>query len=255
MVRLPLIFLVLAFPAGSLAAGERKAADDRLYEMRVYYANPGKLDALHARFRDHTCKLFEKHGMTNVGYFVPLENKENKLVYFLAYPDRAARDKAWKGFLGDAAWKKAFQDSIKDGKLVGKIESVFLQATDYSPKPGPLQGERVFEMRTYTATPGNLKHLNARFRDHTLKLFDKHGMTNVVYWNLAPGQKGEDDTLIYLLSHKSVAAAKKSFGSFREDPAWNAARQASEAKAGGSLTTKGGVRSVFLKGTDYSPIR
>jgi hypothetical protein len=64
-------------------------SDARLYEMRVYWAAPGKLDALHARFRDHTTKLFAKHGMTNVGYFVPVgDNPERKLVYFLAYPDR-----------------------------------------------------------------------------------------------------------------------------------------------------------------------
>src|SRR5687767_12982798 len=59
------------------------------YEMRIYYAAPGKLDDLHARFRDHTLRLFKKHGIRNVGYWVPIDNKENKLIFLLAYPNRA----------------------------------------------------------------------------------------------------------------------------------------------------------------------
>jgi hypothetical protein len=114
----------------------------------------------------------------------------------------------------------------------------------------------VFELRTYTATKGNLGHLNDRFKDHTIKLFEKHGMTNVVYWNALKGQKGEDTQLVYLLAHKSPDAAKKSFDTFRMDPDWVAARKASEEKAGGSLTEpKGGVVSEFLKPTEYSPLK
>ena len=113
----------------------------------------------------------------------------------------------------------------------------------------------MFELRTYTTTKGNLDALHARFRDHTIKLFEKHGMTNVAYWAPLKGQKGADDTLIYILAHKSVDAAKASFDAFRQDPDWIAARKASEEKAGGSLTTKDGVKSVFMKATDYSATR
>jgi hypothetical protein len=80
-------------------------------------------------------------------------------------------------------------------------------------------------------------------------------MTNVGYWTPAKEQKGADNTLIYILAHKSVNAAKKSFDEFRKDPDWIAAREASEKKAGGSLTVKDGVKSTFMKATDYSPIR
>ena len=223
--------------AMTTTADDKKAAKDtRVYEMRVYYAAPGKLDALNARFRDHTVKLFEKHGMTNVGYFVPVgDNKDNKLVYFLSYPSKEARDQSWKAFGADPDWKKAHAESEKDGKLVAKNEQKFLSATDYSPmlKIGAGKKDRVFELRTYTATKGNLPGLDARFRDHTIKLFEKHGMTNVVYWHLLPDQKGADTTLIYLLAHDSPEAAKKSFDSFRMDPDWVAARKASEEKAGG----------------------
>jgi hypothetical protein len=226
--------------------------------MRVYYAAEGKLEALHARFRDHTVALFAKHGMTNVGYFVPEgENKDNKLVYFLAFPDKAARDASFKAFGADPAWKAAAAASEKDGKILSKIESVFLTPTDYSPVPViETKGGRVFELRTYTTTKGNLPGLDARFRDHTMKLFARHGMNNLVYWNVAPGNPQAETLLIYLLTHATEDKAKASFAAFRQDPEWLAARKASEEKAGGSLTeAKDGVVSEFLVPTDYSPLK
>ncbi len=104
--------------------------------MRTYFAAPDKLEALHARFRDHTCKLFIKHGMQLVGFWVPMDkNKkyENKLVYILGFPSREARDKAFKEFGQDPEWIKARDESEKNGKIVEKVESVFMTATDYSP--------------------------------------------------------------------------------------------------------------------------
>jgi hypothetical protein len=115
-------------------ADEKPAADGRVFEMRTYYANPGKMQALHARFRDHTCKLFEKHGITLVGFWSPIdkEKSEEVLVYILAYPSKEAADKSWKAFREDADWIKAKAESEKDGGLVKKVESVFLKGTDYS---------------------------------------------------------------------------------------------------------------------------
>ena len=236
----------------ALAAGD----DSRCYEMRTYYAAPGKLDAMNARFRDHTCKLFEKHGMINIGYWMPVDNPESKLVYLLAYASREAREQSWKAFMADPEWQAAYKKSEADGKLVAKAESVFLSATDYSPPIRPVVAEpRVFELRTYTAAPGRLANLNARFRDHTVALFKKHGITNVGYWTPMKDQKGAEDTLIYLLAHRSQEAARNSFDAFRQDPAWLTARKESEAKAGGSLTVEGGVKSVFMMATDYSPMK
>lgn len=251
--------LLLGLSFGLLAtvvsAADKK--DAPLYELRVYYAAEGKLDALHARFRDHTCGLFEKHGMKNVGYWVPLENPERKLVYLLEHKDRAARDKSFKDFAADPAWKAAHAASEKDGKLTTKIEAHFLQTTDYSPELKIEKlGDRVFELRTYITTPNNLDDLDARFRDHTMKLFAKHGMTNLIYFHLTPDQPNADKTLVYFLAHKSHEAGQKSFADFRADPVWIAARKASEEKAGGSLTVaEGGVKSEYLTPTDYSPLK
>ena len=231
--------------------------DTRCYEMRVYFANAGKLDDLHARFRNHTVKLFEKHGMTNIGYWTPIENTDNKLVYILAYPSREAREASWKAFQADPDWQAAKAESEKNGALVGKVESTFLSATDFSPEiKATSAAPRVFELRTYTATPNNLDHLLKRFREHTVALFTKHGMTQFGYWTPMKDQPGADNTLVYILAHKSKEAAAASFKAFREDPDWIAAKDTSEKEGGGSLTVvPDGVKSVFMQATDYSPTK
>jgi hypothetical protein len=236
------------------------AKDTRCFELRTYTAGPGKLEDLHNRFRNHTLKLFEKHGIQSIGYWVPMDNDgkpENKLVFLLAYADREAREKAWQNFLDDPEWQTVFKASEKGGALVTKVENPYLAATDYSPeiKPSKGTGPRTFELRIYKTPPGRLDALNARFRDHTLNLFSKHGMTNFGYWT-PMDEKSKSNTLIYILAHKSREAAAESFANFRKDPDWVAARKASEEKAGGSLTlATNGVTSIFMTPTDYSPTR
>lgn len=270
--------LVLA-AVGPAGAAEK---ENRLFELRVYYAAKGKLDNLHARFRDHTVKLFEKHGITNIGYWVPVQNPDERLIYVIAHKDMESRNKSFKEFAADPDWQKAAKESEKDGKIVAKIDYFFMNATDYSPpiKADKWDGERVFELRTYITPAKGLDAINARFRDHTMKLFEKYAMTNVAYWNLADGEKANCEkvlkactamdgekcecdpkadakgvALVYLLSHASQEAAKKSFEAFRLDADWVKARTASEEKAGGSLTVKDGVKSLFMKATDYSPTK
>ena len=112
------------------------AADSRCFEMRTYYAAPGKLEALNARFRDHTCALFKKHGMEIVGFWIPADKDkgaDNTLVYILAHKSREEARKSWAAFIADPAWKKAQQESEVNGRLVTKVDSVYLSATDYSP--------------------------------------------------------------------------------------------------------------------------
>lgn len=105
---------------------------ERFFELRTYHCNEGKLDALNARFRNHTNALFQRHGMELVGYWMPVDQKDT-LIYVLAYPSKEAREKAWKEFGDDPDWKKARTESEKDGALVKKVDSVFMTPTDYSP--------------------------------------------------------------------------------------------------------------------------
>jgi hypothetical protein len=255
MIRTTAIALLLAAASTLSMFAADSAPAKEIYEMRVYYAPEGKLDTLHARFRDHTMKLFEKHGIKNVGYFVPEgENPEHKLVYFIAHASKEARDKSFKEFGADPEWQKAAKESEKNGKIVSKIESTLLTTTDYSPALKiEKKGGRVFELRTYTTPEGKLDDLHARFRDHTLKLFEKHGMENVVYWTKTPDQKDAQTTLIYLLAHKDKEAGKKSWDAFRQDPDWLKAK--TESEKNGSLTVQNGAKSEILVPTDYSPLK
>ncbi|MBC8111767.1 MAG: NIPSNAP family protein [Verrucomicrobia bacterium] len=234
---------------------ESPKPDSRLYEMRVYYAEPDKLNDLIARFRDHTTRLFEKHGMTNEAYFTPIENKDNKLVYVLSYKNKENREKSWKAFLDDPDWKKAAEASEKNGKLITKIDAIFLKTTDFSPKKIAKTGtpNRVFELRTYKATPNHLPNLLARFRNHTTKLFSKYEMTNLWYWTFTEKEQGADDMLIYFLAHPSQEAGLEAFKKFGNDADWQTVRKASEEKAGSSLTEY--VKSEYMTATDFSPIK
>lgn len=253
------LFLVSAVAVGlsGCASAPQRNTDTRCYEMRIYYSPAGRLDDLHARFRDHTMKLFEKHGIQNIGYWVPIHNTENKLVYIVAYPSRAARDKSWKEFASDPEWKAVQKQSEANGRIVTNVVQIFMQPTDYSPllKTGNVSGDGVFEWRTYTTPAGVLPNLDERFRDYTMKLFKQHGMHNWAYFHKMPDQKDADRTLIYFLTHKSEDAGKASFAAFRADPKWVAAKADSESKAAGPLTIKDGVKSVFLVPTDYSPTK
>jgi NIPSNAP len=114
---------------------ETKKVDARIYELRTYYVLPGRMPAMQARFRDHTTKLFEKHGMTVVGFWNPSNPKEadTKLIYMLSYPSKEAAEKSWKAFQADPVWKEAREASEKDGKIVDHVDSVYLNPTDYSP--------------------------------------------------------------------------------------------------------------------------
>jgi hypothetical protein len=107
----------------------------RIFEIRTYTANEGKLDALNARFRNHTLRLFERHGMKNIGYWVPQDAplKQNTLIYVLAHPSREAAAKSWDAFRNDPEWQKARADSEARGPIVNRVDSIFVQATDYSP--------------------------------------------------------------------------------------------------------------------------
>ncbi len=131
------VMLVLGVFATGFFLGEERgkaASNARVFEMRTYYTHPGKLPNLLARFRNHTTKLFEKHGMANIGYWVPQDSpaKDNTLIYIISHPSRDAADKAWKDFQGDETWKKVRAASEESGKIVEKVDRVFMDATDFS---------------------------------------------------------------------------------------------------------------------------
>jgi len=136
---LPATFLSTSLWAGSQQDNAHPPqASTGVYELRVYHAAPGKLEALLARFREHTTKLFERHGMKNVAYWTPVDEpeKSNTLVYILHHPSREAAAANWKSFQDDPEWKSVHDKSEANGKLVDKVDSTFLVLTDFSPRLG-----------------------------------------------------------------------------------------------------------------------
>jgi NIPSNAP len=115
---------------------ETETGADTVYELRIYHAAPGKLDALLARFRDHTMKLFERHGMKSVAYWTLVDEpqKSNMLIYILQHPSRAAAEANWKSFQDDPEWKSVKEKSEENGKLAEKVDSTFMSLTEFSPR-------------------------------------------------------------------------------------------------------------------------
>lgn len=125
-------FLARGVVPGELVAHAQSA---RVFELRTYTAPDGKLEELHKRFRDHTLRIFKNHGMTNVAYFKPQDAplSQNTLVYLISHQSRDAAKANWAAFQADPEWQKVASESQKNGKIVAKVESVFLDPTDYSP--------------------------------------------------------------------------------------------------------------------------
>ena len=137
LIAYSLAALMIGVGLGWTLAGRAAHAQaaNRVFELRTYTAPDGKLEDLHKRFRDHTTRIFQKHGMTNIGYWKPLDAplSQNTLLYVLAYPSREAAKKSWDGFRNDPEWKKVASESQVNGPIVAKVDSVFMEPTDYSP--------------------------------------------------------------------------------------------------------------------------
>jgi hypothetical protein len=129
--------LLVGFVAGNLTnrAIVQAQAANRVFELRTYTAPEGKLSDLHKRFRDHTMRIFQKHGMTNIGYWQPQDEPRaaNTLIYIVSHASREAAAANWKAFGADPEWKKVSAESQVNGRIVEKVDSVFMNATDYSP--------------------------------------------------------------------------------------------------------------------------
>jgi NIPSNAP len=133
-----IVLLATGAVLGRLSTGEAKLnaqGTARVFELRTYTAPDGKLGDLHKRFRDHTLRIFTKHGMTNIVYLSPQDPplSQNTLVYLLAHSSREAAKKSWDGFRNDPEWKKVASESQLNGPLTSKVESMFFDPTDYSP--------------------------------------------------------------------------------------------------------------------------
>ena len=245
----------------------------KIYELRIYTANPGKLPELHARFRDQTMKLFEKHGMENIIYWTLAEDfkdesKDNTLVYILAHKSQEAAEASWKSFHEDPDWQAVAAKSEENGKLLANPPvSVYLNATDFSPDDEPINAKsdkpaRLFELRRYNDGEARVPGTVNRFKTWEAELFRKSGIETLGFWTTA-----DNTAFVYLLGHKDRATADRNwqafFTGFRargNNPPPQAGNDGDAAKArdaGGQRQGRGGsgggIERRWLIPTDYSP--
>ncbi len=217
--------------AGPLSAQEAGAPvsagkpGSKLYELRFYVANPGKLPDLHARFRDHTLGLFEKHGMENIIYWTVSEGDKgdgddaaNMLVYIIAHKDEAAKDASWQAFRTDPEWQAVAKKSEENGKILAKPpRAVFMTETEFSAvdeavHSGSDVAARLWELRQYNDGRERVPSTLDRFGSGEKELFTKQGMQTVKFWTAT-----DNSAFIYLLAHKDKATAEASWKGFSAD--------------------------------------
>ncbi len=215
--------------AAVFSLGVAQAQSGKVYELRTYTANPGKHAELVRFFKEATEPAFARHNMKAIGYWVPQDAPEsNTVIYILEHPSRDEATKNWAAFLADAEWVKQRATFETNGPLSGRPASVFMEKLDIPGAAKTRATPGVFELRTYTAAPGRLNDVIARFRDHTNTIFNRLDMKAVAYWRPldAPDR---DTTLFYIIEHASKPAGVASWDKFRADAEWVKARTASEA--------------------------
>lgn len=250
--------LIVCLSADAQQATTKK--EGKLYEMRFYTTNPGKLPDLHARFRDHTLKLFEKHGIENIIYWNVSESpkgsdedKENLMIYIIAHKNEAAKDASWAAFRSDPEWQAAAKKSEENGKILAKApRAIFMRETDFSPPDEPASSDakapaRLWELRQYNDGAERVPHTVDRFGSGEKEIFTKNGMQTVKFWTAT-----DNSAFIYLLAHKDKAASDASWKGFRaEFPEFMKKYQ--EAHPNLPKGRGNGNEVRFLIPTDYSP--
>ena len=215
-----------------------------LYESRVYIAVPGKLPAINDRFANHTMGFFKKHGIGMMGFWTDDIGTSNQMTYILSFDSMADREKKWAAFQADTGWQQVRAETEQTGPLVAIVRNTFMRLTPYSPKPS--LSSNIQELRVYDAMPGKLPALHDRFSNHTMGLFEKHGIENIAYWI---EDVGTSNRLVYMLGYPSLGDREKGWTAFMADPDWQKAR--AESERDGPL-----VRVTYpsiLRPTPYSP--
>ena len=215
-----------------------------IYEKRVYKAVPGKLPAINARFANHTCAFFKEFDIGMVGFWNDEIGASNQMTYITSFDSMADRDEKWTAFGAHKPWNEVRAETEVDGPLVAQVINSFMTLTDYSPQP--FFKTSLQELRIYDAMPGKMPDLNNRFKNHTMALFEKHGIENVAYWTDAVGTSNR---LTYMLGYPDLAGREKGWSGFQSDPAWQTARAASEEN--GALVRVS--KHSMLRLADYSP--
>jgi hypothetical protein len=215
-----------------------------IYEFRFYTAVPGKLPAINDRFTNHTIGIFKSHGIGIMGFWTDEIGTSNQLTYVLSFDSMADREEKWAAFQADQGWQRVRAESETAGTLVAQVHNSFMRPTPYSPVPS--LKSNIQELRVYDTMPGKLPALHDRFANHTMGLFEKHGIENIGYWT---EEVGVSSRLVYMLGYSSLGDREKSWTAFQADPEWLKAR--AESERNGALVRVS--HHSILRPTPYSP--
>ncbi len=204
-----------------------------LYEARTYHAIGGKIGPLIERISSRVVPIFKRHGIDAIGYWTEVIGEGNKLFYILRYADFADREARWSAFQSDPDLAGLRSEPV----LLDYMENRLLRLTAYSPTPDTT--DPVVEIRIYDALPGKMAALNARFAEHTLGLFERHGIRSIGYWT---EEIGTSSRLFYMVGYPDVGARQRAWDAFLGDAEWQRVR--GESEADGPLLRK--VRSSIL---------
>lgn len=245
-----ILFIFLLFISTSILVKAQHAISSAYFEMRTYTVHDGKMLDLIQRFQNHTRALFTKHGIENVAYFLSEEQPEKQLTFILGYPSAAERDIRWNNFANDPEWKAVATASEANGKIVQKVDQVFMVWAKGLNSAKPPRPSSIFQLRTYHLLPGRLDAIQSRFRDHTQALFEKQGLSNYPYW-ITVEKEGVQPKLVYLIGHQSKEEFNAAFGRFVADPEWLQVRDASEVS--GKIVEK--IDAVFFTSLPFNPMK
>lgn len=273
-----LLTMFLANPASSQTT--QPSTPGRIYELRIYTCNEGKLPLLNARFRDHSIRILAKHGMESLYYWTIQqgagtdgEDAKNMLVYILAHKSRESADASWAAFRADPEWVKVKAESEKDGPLLSKTPvSIFMESVSYSPADEAVNGKtdaspRLFELRKYNDGEARLPGTVDRFGGWEAELFRKHGAQTLGFWTAM-----DKSAFIYLLAYKDADARATTWAGFGAEfrqaqadynaragrgpttaPARDGAGATGARRGGGARGAGAGSENRMLVPTDYSP--
>ncbi len=244
-----IFLLLLLFVATSFSLSAQQFSSS-YFEMRTYTVHEGKMPDLIQRFQNHTRALFTKHGIENVAYFLSEEEPQKKLTFIIGYPSASERDIRWNNFANDPEWKAVAAASEANGKIVQKVDQVFMEWAKGLNSRKISRPSGIFQLRTYYLLPGRLDAIQSRFRDHTQALFEKQGLSNYPYW-ITVEKDGAQPKLVYFIGHQSKEEFNAAFGQFVADPEWIKVRDASEVS--GKIVEK--IDSHFYTALPFSSMK
>jgi heme-degrading monooxygenase HmoA len=245
-----ILFLLLLFIFSTILVKAQQTITSSYFEMRTYTVHDGKMPDLIQRFQNHTRALFTKHGIENVAYLLSEEEPDKQLTFIIGYPSASERDIRWNNFANDPEWKAVAAASEANGKIVQKVDQVFMVwAKDLNSAKTP-KPSGIFQLRTYHLLPGKLDAIQTRFRDHTQALFEKQGLSNYPYW-ITVEKEGLQSKLVYFIGHQTKDEFNAAFDRFRVDPEWIRVRDASEIP--GKIVEK--VDTKFYVSLPFSPMK